>query len=272
MTRRERLERKLEKREQWAQGREESADRHLAASSKAAEPFYMGQPILVGHHSEKRARAAQERVHRNGFAAVADMKMADHHRSKAAGLADQLEESIFSDDPDAVERLEEKIAALEKRQAFMVAANKICRNKKMNDEAKISELRKLSSALSDAAISEMIHPANSWQSVGFDGFMLTNNNANIRRCKERLAIVKARQARQARASEAEGGVIIDRIYGGVTARITFAEKPERNVIQALKDAGFRWSSTCWVGDADKVPAEVTAMIENAAPDQDDEQR
>jgi hypothetical protein len=39
-------------------------------------------------------------------------------------------------------------------------------------------------------------------------------------------------------------------------RITFAEKPERAVLDALKAAGFRWGNGSWVGRRDAIPAEV----------------
>ena len=65
MTRRERLEAKLEKREQWAQGREAEAHRRFERADEAAKPFENGQPILIGHHSEKKMRAAQKRADTN---------------------------------------------------------------------------------------------------------------------------------------------------------------------------------------------------------------
>lgn len=67
-----------------------------------------------------------------------------------------------------------------------------------------------------------------------------------------------------RAEEAEAGVVIDRIYNGRMFRVTFAEKPERSIINALKAAGYRWSKVCWVGDADKLPPEVLKMSQTEA--------
>jgi hypothetical protein len=42
-------------------------------------------------------------------------------------------------------------------------------------------------------------------------------------------------------------------------RITFFEKPVREIISALKEAGFRWCKCCWIGDSDKVPQAVKDM-------------
>ena len=55
--------------------------------------------------------------------AVESGKMAEHHRSKAAGLESQLDNSIFSDDPDAVQQLSERIAELESQRKTMKASN-----------------------------------------------------------------------------------------------------------------------------------------------------
>ena len=56
MTRRERLERKLEKRLEWAEGRNRKANAAFDAAHRAVAGIPFGQPILVGHHSERRHR------------------------------------------------------------------------------------------------------------------------------------------------------------------------------------------------------------------------
>lgn len=262
MTRRERLERKLEKREEWATKREAEGHRRFERACEEAKPFENGQPILIGHHSEKKARAAQKRVDDNMRASVENSQMADYHRSKAAGLADQLEASIYDDDPDAVERIEEKIAELERHQEFMRSVNKICRNQKLDEAGKIAAIVELGA--SAETVEKILHPEYTWKVVGFESCTMTNNSASIRRYKKRLATVKAARKLKDRAEEAEAGVVIDRIYNGRMFRVTFAEKPERSVINALKSAGYRWSKVCWVGDADKLPPEVLKMSQAEA--------
>lgn len=254
MTKRERLERKLEKRHEWAEKRKQEAERRFNAASKDAEAFYGGQPILVGHHSEGKARALQAKIHNNGFAGVENLKMAEHHEAKAAGLETYLDTVIFDDDPDAIEKMESKISALEKRQEKMLAVNKICRNKKLDDAAKIAQIMELGE--SEEQAKTILHPEHSWQCVGFAACTLTNNNANIRRCKDRLATLKGVKSLKERAEKSTSGVIIDQLYGGKKARITFAEKPDHEIINALKEAGFRWCKCCWIGDSDKVPKSI----------------
>jgi len=227
MTRRERLERKLEKRHEWAEKRKQEAERRFNAASKDAEAFYGGQPILVGHHSEGKARRLQAKIHNNSFAGVDNLNMAKHHESKAAGLETYLDTVIFDDDPDAIEKMEAKIFALESRQTMMAEENKACRKQKI--------------------------------AAKFQAFELKNNNANLRRCKDRLATLKGVKSLKERAEKSASGVIIDQLYAGKKARITFAEKPDREIINALKEAGFRWCKCCWIGDSDKVPQAVKDM-------------
>lgn len=62
------------------------ADTHSRRADKLGERFYMGQPILVGHHSEKSARSAQEKMHGAMRRSIEAKDKADHyaHASDAA--------------------------------------------------------------------------------------------------------------------------------------------------------------------------------------------
>ena len=61
------------------------------------------------------------------------------------------------------------------------------------------------------------------------------------------------RARNERAAAA-GGVVIE---GGEWVQITFAEKPENEVLDALREAGFRWSGGGWIGKRENIPGCVT---------------
>lgn len=116
-TRRERLERKIEKRAEWAEKAEARSTQRYNAARAATEHIPFGQPILVGHHSEGRHRAAIKRSDTNMRKACEESTLAKHHESKAEGLARQLDRSIFSDDENAIEAIEVRIAEHE-RQVF----------------------------------------------------------------------------------------------------------------------------------------------------------
>ncbi len=70
------------------------ADRRFAAADHYAERFAGGQPILVGHHSERGARVAQKRIDQNMRAGVDALSKAEHAAQAAAvvGTADAYRE------------------------------------------------------------------------------------------------------------------------------------------------------------------------------------
>lgn len=308
MTRRERLETKLERREEWAnKARARSADR-IHAAEAIADGIPMGQPILVGHHSERRARRDRERIDGHMSAGVEAMHLAAHHAEKASGLARQLDRSIFSDDDDAIEALEARLRELEAKRDTMKKANAdavklpLCNYRApgivafnrfhgTNDlrlrqiemgKAEYSNLHKDRRAtyvvegshrvraaliaggemvcifLADAKATEPPTPSTAGTKP-YEDYQLTNLGAEIRRNRQRLEEVKAQQARRAEAEEAPGGVTVSPWGEDPTyCRVTFAEKPDGGVLEALRGAGFRWSAGSWRGRADQIPASIIA--------------
>jgi Domain of unknown function (DUF3560) len=248
MTRRERLERKAEKRREWAQKREADAQARFAAASKAVEHIPLGQPILIGHHSEKRHRADLNRCHNNMSKGCESAAMAEHHESKANGIERQLERTIFSDDPDAIESLEEKVAKLEAQRDEWKALNAYWRkHKTMRGFAGLSDE---AAARLDADIPSRY----SWEQQPIPKYRISNIGNQIRTAKERIEFVKQRQARSQAAEQSENGVVIE---GEEWIRVTFAEKPDREILDALRAAGFQWGAGSWGGRRDKLPACVT---------------
>ena len=91
MTHRERLTRKMEKREEWADKAAANSRAAFKTADRIADAIPFGQPILVGHHSEKHARADQNRIHNAMDRGCERADMAAHHTSAAAGIADALD-------------------------------------------------------------------------------------------------------------------------------------------------------------------------------------
>jgi DNA repair exonuclease SbcCD ATPase subunit len=121
-TRERRLAKAAQLRE-WADARDAKADAAYERVQSITDRRPFGQPILVGHHSERGARADQRRID-GGMSAYLE------HRAKAAEMrarADNIEaaaaSAIYSDDADAIDRLSAKIANLESRRDAMKAAN-----------------------------------------------------------------------------------------------------------------------------------------------------
>ncbi len=259
MTRRERLERKLEKREEWAAGRREKSAQAFDSARAATEGIPFGQPILVGHHSERRHRNAITKSDNAMRRGCESQDMAEHHASKAEGISAQLEGSIFSDDPDAIEALTGKVAKLEAEREKIKATNKIIRRKPKNEPTpeKLAELAKLVG--SEVAARKLFEP-DCCGRIGFPSYVLQNLGGNITTARNRIKSVKCRNS-NTQAAEDAGGVAIKITVGerGRYAFVVFAEKPEYSLIKKLKAAGFSWGSGGWSGDADALPSEIEAV-------------
>ena len=187
MTRRERKETRLTRRLDWASGRRDKARRLEAAN----EPFrgdvaFNTQP---GHIPERaRAIARSDRAWEH-------QKMAAHHDAKAAGIAHQLDTSVFSDDPDAPERLRERIAGLEQEQERMKKINKVIRKGAGWEErlaaAGLSLTAREKQVLTDVARFQPYYGTP--HGVVFPPYALSNLGANVRRLKARLVSIEARR-------------------------------------------------------------------------------
>lgn len=104
----------------------------------SAIPF--GQPILVGHHSERRDRNFRKRIEKTHRKGAELQQKSEYYAQKAASVGTG---GISSDDPDAVSKLKEKLTQLEAHQTLMKTANRIVRSKKTSDQEKIAGLAEL---------------------------------------------------------------------------------------------------------------------------------
>jgi hypothetical protein len=206
----------------------EANDRLKAADSIASHiPF--GQPILVGHHSEGRHRRDIARIDNNmrkGFALQDEAKDLER-RAEAA----RNNTAIFSDDPNATEKLSAKIERLEARQAMMTAANKLVRK---ND---VEGLINMGFSPESAA---GLLKGDFCGRKGFASYVLSNNGANIRRLKDRLQQQQKLESLETR-SETVGGVEIVQNAEINRTQIFFPGKPDDATRGQLKMRGFRWA-------------------------------
>lgn len=149
---------------------------------------------------------------------------------------------IRTGDAGAVEALEKKIAKLEAEQEFMKAANKVIKSAKLNDEEKIEGLLALDDNMLETEAAEMLKP-NRWQGhVGFAGYKLSNNSANIRRCKEQLEKAKA-LAEHETTEEMIGTVRVVNNVEENRLQLFFPTRTGKDVYELLTGHGFRWSRT-----------------------------
>lgn len=151
---------------------------------------------------------------------------------------------ILSSDPDAVSLLQKKIDAAEQLQTQMRACNAAIRkHAKAGIDAQVVALMELN--LSESQARGLIKPDFCGR-IGFAAYELTNNNANIRRMKERIATLSVTQS--APTTEQEGThARIEDCPTDNRIRLFFPGKPDADVRERLKSSGFRWSPTlgCW---------------------------
>ena len=201
-------------------------------------PF--GQPILVGHHSERRHRNAIEKMH-NATRKSIELSNAAADAERAARAAIKSH-AISSDDPTACEQLREKIEKMEAQRDNMKAINKLCQ---AND---IEGLK--SRGLSEQQIHTLMSPKYSFEKKGFQGWQLTNLGANIRRCKERLKELEEKTQGGLLAGFSHESEAFTVFEDAEENRICFKfpGKPAEQVRSALKSRGFKWSPTrgLWV--------------------------
>ncbi|MCZ4283101.1 DUF3560 domain-containing protein [Kiloniella laminariae] len=83
----ERAEAKIERLEGAARKAEERSNGFHVAANAISKRFEFGQPILVGHHSERKARKDQERINNNMKNAVQEIDKIQHYNWKIRGVA-----------------------------------------------------------------------------------------------------------------------------------------------------------------------------------------
>ena len=86
MTLAERATAKAERLEALANKRNGQAVAAARHADSLSEAFYMGQPILIGHHSERKARKTQERMHAAMARSVDAGKAANYWLYRATGV------------------------------------------------------------------------------------------------------------------------------------------------------------------------------------------
>jgi len=148
---------------------------------------------------------------------------------------------IMAGDDNAADRLRAKIARAEELQARMKAANAAIRQHR-GPEA-VAALVALGHP--EARARELLQPDFCGR-IGFPAYALQNNNANIRRMKERLATVEKAQDTPETVQEGHAARLED-CPAENRVRLFFPGKPAEAIRDQLKANGFRWAPSlgCW---------------------------
>lgn len=247
---RNRYEERVEaKRERYAE-RADKARREAASAERSARVIMdgipMGQPILVGHHSEKRHRRDLERIDRGLRKSVEASEKAAYYDHKAETYGTH---GVSSDDPAAVVKLREQLAVLEANRELEKKANaslrKLAKQRAKDlgrDLTRADHCEIIAAAVTAGEMPESIGVQLVRYAQAFPWLPQFGNHtqANIKRIEKRIAELTSKAAQEEREVRGEGySVEWNKLDNRV--QIYFVDKPSPEKIATLKSHGFRWA-------------------------------
>lgn len=154
------------------------------------------------------------------------------------GLLDKIKSvgmgGISADDPNAIEKLESKLAKLEAYHQKVKTVNAYFRKHKTVEgcpELTAEEIEKMTAVInSDRSMYKMPYPP----------YELQYNNAEMRRLKQRIEILKARDNTNFVGWEFDGGKVEPNTADN-RLQVYFNDKPSEEIREELKKNGFKWS-------------------------------
>lgn len=212
-------------RERAEQARQES-DELSRKSFSMLKHIPPGQPIPAGN------RKLLERSSRKMAQSIAASEKAAYYEHKAE--AAERNTAIFSDDPEALTKLNKKLESLQVAQTRMKQINAYYRK-----HGTCQGFHGLSDEQAEK-LDDRVRNGYSWEKAPYPAYALSNNNQEIRRLKER-----SKQLTQAREVgyqgwEFEGGKVVANAENN-RLQIFFDEIPSPELRQELKSRGFRWA-------------------------------
>ena len=183
MSTRDRRQARADRLHEWAEKRGAKAEAAETTARDLADRIPFGQPILIGHHSEGRARRDADRI-RGGFdRAAQDAATARDMNRRAVTIEAQMVGSIYSDDSDAIDRLQARIADLEAERDRIKAYNVTARAGSP-DYTLLTE-RERGALLWSARYGQV------GKSGTFPAYHLSNLNGRLTKARARLAQLEA---------------------------------------------------------------------------------
>ncbi len=156
---------------------------------------------------------------------------------------------VHANDPEALSKLGAKLKARQERQEWMKASNKIIKRKKLTDAQRTKQLIAMGHDKDGASF---LLSGDFAGRPGYPPYELSNNNAQIKRLKGRIAELERDATRDAeyraqaspeeegRRWSFEGGELLNNTDAG-RVQILFDAKPDTTMRRALKSSGWRWA-------------------------------
>lgn len=141
---------------------------------------------------------------------------------------------IYSDDPQAIEKLTGKLEGCQQLQEHMKAVNAYFRKHGTTQGCPgVSEEEA-------AKLNARAENGYSWEKSPYSSYALTNNNAEIRRLKQRIEQLSKDKALGFSGWAFEGGEAVANTEKS-RLQLFFKDKPDEAQRTALKRYGFRWA-------------------------------
>ena len=231
----EKQEAKRERLLERADRAEAESESRFKTAQQMGSVIPFGQPILVGHHSETRDRNYRKRIASNYDKSAEASRKAKRLRSRAASVG---KGGISSDDPEAVAKLKEKLAHREKRQDFMRRFNVAMRKRKKDGGIALQAIA-AEFNLAAEMVADLLKPDFAGR-IGFAGYQLQNNNAQIRRLKRRIEALEAQAGDETSETKIGPVTIVENVEEN-RLQLFFPGKPSAEFRRELKRSGFRWA-------------------------------
>lgn len=205
----------------------------IERARKMAGVIPFGQPIHVGHHSERQDERFRKKIHETFRSGYETTKAAERAARRASLAAES--QAISSDDPMAIEKLRAKLADEEATHALHVKGNAIIRKYGADESGAVRAMLEIGIPPADVqqAMTHHFGPKPT-------GFFTQNSAANIRRIKDRIKYL----------SEHRSGAATPETIGEIEifeednrTKMRFPGKPSDTIRARLKSSGFRWSPT-----------------------------
>jgi len=143
-------------------------------------------------------------------------------------------QAIHPDDPEAPEKLTDRLARRKRRHNLMRNANRLVRRENQEGLAELG--------FSEAQIQKLLTPDLAGR-VGFPDYVIAKNNASIRRIKQRLRILqKSKTEKVGETVSGNGTRIVDNVAAN-RLELFFPVCPSREFRAKLKSNGFRRART-----------------------------
>ncbi|CCQ65126.1 hypothetical protein CWATWH0402_1005 [Crocosphaera watsonii WH 0402] len=229
------------KSQKWRQ----EANSRYNASKSITDRIPFGQPILVGHHSERRHRKDIERSHNNMRKSISAQQKADYYGSKTVSTA------IASDDPEAIQKLKDKLEQLQNNQEHMKLVNKLWRKAgkphPKQDNMNPDNWEKFGQLLTENGINALeIKPYLSRDSLERSpySYHLQLGTQEMKRIRKRISDLRQKLEQTLTEGNKEtqyNGFTLVENFEVDRLQLIFDKKPNEEVRSILKSNSFRWS-------------------------------